>query len=457
MSELISRSGIVKEYALTLDIKQPVQYENIELVEGDTRNRFVISLMDGDKTVDLTGCRVILVFSHKDGTVYQDSYARSSGIMINENKITVTLATESVKEGMVECEIQIYGTDGYALTTTPRFSFLCRRGLLDDESVVSDSSYTQLLGLIEQANQAISLAQSAIVSANVALESATATGEISLEVYLHVRYCDRDPSENAYLVQLSQKPDQYVGLCVSNSQIAPVEAQEYVWYRWRGNDGADGTSSHVHIRYSAQNPLTMMQGVPLQTTPADYMGIAVSTSETASEDALDYSWYRIRGEAGLSVNGASVNASGELELQMSNATTINAGRVTGEQGVSVRSATINAAGELILTLSNRSTINAGLVCGTDGEHIESVQINDAGELLVTLSNGKELNAGVTGGSISAINIDSDGMLKVVMRDNSAFSAGRIATSVIEANSAIPITSGAVHAAIGNVETLLANI
>ena len=135
-----AHDGIYKEFEIDLDLKRPGQYDDIMLVEGDTTNRFIINLVDHGEPIDLTGRRVMCVFSHGRGTAYQDSYSPGSNIEIKGNRVTVLLNTGSFSEGLVECELKIYG-DPQTLTqvTTSRFNFMCRKGIMDEKSFESNN------------------------------------------------------------------------------------------------------------------------------------------------------------------------------------------------------------------------------------------------------------------------------------------------------------------------------
>ena len=68
-----------------------------------------------------------------------------------------------------------------------------------------------------------------------------------------------------------------------------------------GNDGANGTSAYVHIRYSAVSPTSDSD---MKTTPDDYIGIYSGVSSTAPTSFSQYSWYKIKGDAGQSAVSA---------------------------------------------------------------------------------------------------------------------------------------------------------
>lgn len=65
---------VTKSFKVTLDIARSISNREFSVVEGDTGNTLSITLNDDGKAVDLTGCRVLALFSKSNGeTVCQDS------------------------------------------------------------------------------------------------------------------------------------------------------------------------------------------------------------------------------------------------------------------------------------------------------------------------------------------------------------------------------------------------
>lgn len=109
--------------------------------------------------------------------------------------------------------------------------------------------------------------------------------------FLHIRY-----SANSNGNPLSTTPNSYIGIAVTTSATAPTSYADYAWSQLAGragSDGVPGTSSYVHIRYSAN-----ASGSPMTTTPNIYIGIAVTTSATAPTSYTAYTWGRLQGETG---------------------------------------------------------------------------------------------------------------------------------------------------------------
>ena len=164
-----------KIFNIPLDMKRPSSsYNDLEVVEGDSGNILVITLTDDGEVVDLTGCRVLAVFSRADGkTVEQDT--DGNGITVGgdaHNEITIDLYQDSFRPGSVSCEIQVYsGTD--TLVTSARFTFSCRPSIMNDTTIAATDEYPILVKLINDTEQACADAVEAVETANTAAASAT--------------------------------------------------------------------------------------------------------------------------------------------------------------------------------------------------------------------------------------------------------------------------------------------
>ncbi len=156
---------VKKNFKVALDIAKSISNREFSVVEGDTGNTLTITLSDNGTPVDLTGCRVLVLFSKSNGeTMSQDSGEADGGISIggdDGNEITVRLFPSSVAPGMVESEIQVYSGDELAtLITTAQFNFKCRRGILNEDTIAATEEYPLLVSLISRV-QAIETAEAA--------------------------------------------------------------------------------------------------------------------------------------------------------------------------------------------------------------------------------------------------------------------------------------------------------
>ena len=146
---------VTKSFKVTLDIARSISNREFSVVEGDTGNTLSITLNDDGKAVDLTGCRVLALFSKSNGeTVCQDSAEQNGGVTIggqSMNEISIELFASSVAPGMVESEIQVYsGSDLTTLVTSAQFNFKCRRGILNGDTLAATREYPLLTALIKE-------------------------------------------------------------------------------------------------------------------------------------------------------------------------------------------------------------------------------------------------------------------------------------------------------------------
>lgn len=141
--------SVLKTFDIALDTKKALYGSRITLVESDTGNRFVITLTDDGTAVDLTGCRVSVVFSGAMGTAMQDSWTGTGDVSISgtsHNIITIDVHSGSFATGLNTCEIQVYSGATYTtLITSARFTFNAQKPILDDETIVSTDSYPTLV------------------------------------------------------------------------------------------------------------------------------------------------------------------------------------------------------------------------------------------------------------------------------------------------------------------------
>ena len=95
---------VKKKFCVSLDVKNSSSNRPIEVVEGDNGNEIEVTLTDEGAPVDLTGCRVLAVFSKSDGRTAQED---NDGHGINMDaedvsKFTIALYTGSFSPRLVE-------------------------------------------------------------------------------------------------------------------------------------------------------------------------------------------------------------------------------------------------------------------------------------------------------------------------------------------------------------------
>lgn len=145
---------VFKTFAIALDTKV-ASYVKIPVIEGDTGNRFVITLTDDGTAVDLSTSRVVAVFSGAMGTAMQDSWTSTDGLLVvsgtSHNIITFDLLSGSYANGLNKCELQIYSGATYTtLITSASFNFDAKRPIINDTTIASTTEYPILVSLIDQ-------------------------------------------------------------------------------------------------------------------------------------------------------------------------------------------------------------------------------------------------------------------------------------------------------------------
>lgn len=71
----MANGEVTKRFEIALDISRSISNREFTVVEGDTGNVLHITLTDDGVPVDLSGCRVLAIFSKSTGTSSQDSGA----------------------------------------------------------------------------------------------------------------------------------------------------------------------------------------------------------------------------------------------------------------------------------------------------------------------------------------------------------------------------------------------
>ena len=141
--------SVLKTFNIALDTKQELYLAPFTLYTGDTGNRFVITLTDDGTAVDLTDCRVSVVFSGGMGTAMQDSWTGTGDVTISgtsHNVITVDVHTGAYASGLNTCQVEVYsGVDYGTLVTSAFFTFQGEKPILDDETIQAAEAYPTLV------------------------------------------------------------------------------------------------------------------------------------------------------------------------------------------------------------------------------------------------------------------------------------------------------------------------
>ena len=145
--------------------------------------------------------------------------------------------------------------------------------------------------------------------------------------YFHVKY-----SANSNGNPMTNTPNTYIGTAVTTSPTAPTSYASYTWSRFKGaqgergeqgipgTNGENGKTSYLHIKYSDDGKtFTANNG----ETPGVYMGVYVDFVQADSNVFADYTWSKIKGEAGK--DGKGVQSVDVLYYLSSSSTSLSGG------------------------------------------------------------------------------------------------------------------------------------
>ena len=116
--------------------------------------------------------------------------------------------------------------------------------------------------------------------------------------YIHIKYA---PNGNPTNEQISETPDEYIGICVDKNKTDPTTASSYTWSKFEGKDGAPGVPSYVHFAYSTSSD----GSANFSTTPFDgalYIGVLTNNTKADSTNYKDYAWSLMKGEDGTGID-----------------------------------------------------------------------------------------------------------------------------------------------------------
>ena len=109
----------------------------------------------------------------------------------------------------------------------------------------------------------------------------------------------------------------------------------------------------------------------------------------------------------------TINAAGELSVELTNGTILNLGNIKGEDGIGISKSEINTSGELVLTYTSGQEVNLGKVVGSNGK--DGANGKDG-------TNGADGKDGV---GISNVTVSADGNLTVTLTDATVLDLGNI--------------------------------
>lgn len=141
--------------------------------------------------------------------------------------------------------------------------------------------------------------------------------------YFHIKY---SPVQNPTASQMTDTPNKYIGTYVDFVQASSSDPSKYTWAKFEGGDGIPGTNgengktSYLHIKYSDDGKtFTANNGETLGI----YMGVYVDFVQADSNVFADYTWSKIKGEAGK--DGKGVQSVDVLYYLSSSSTSLSGG------------------------------------------------------------------------------------------------------------------------------------
>lgn len=124
-------------------------------------------------------------------------------------------------------------------------------------------------------------------------------GDNGLSSYLHVRY-----SLNSSGSGMTTNPSgaKYIGIAVTQSANAPTSYTAYKWSLVKGSDGLpgetgdNGKTSYLHIKYSNNGGATFTANAG--EAVGDWIGTYVDFNSTDSTNVTSYTWNKVKGDKG---------------------------------------------------------------------------------------------------------------------------------------------------------------
>lgn len=165
------------EYKLTLDVHKTVSNASVALKKGDTAHRLLITLSEGGYPYHIgEDCTAVFSALKPDGTaIFNDCRIEGDTVIYDMTEQT------TAEEGMVSCEIKIYGANGDLLTSAS-FLLFVEEGVNNSGAVVSSGEFSTLASMVREANrataEAVSATERAKKAANACMVIGSAEGEM---------------------------------------------------------------------------------------------------------------------------------------------------------------------------------------------------------------------------------------------------------------------------------------
>lgn len=165
------------EHKLTLDVHKTVSNASVALKKGDTAHRLLITLSEGGYPYHIgEDCTAVFSAMKPDGTaIFNDCRIEGDTVIYDMTEQT------TAEEGMVSCEIKIYGANGDLLTSAA-FLLFVEGGVNNSGAVVSSGEFSTLASMVREVNrataEAVSATERAKKAANACMVIGSAEGEM---------------------------------------------------------------------------------------------------------------------------------------------------------------------------------------------------------------------------------------------------------------------------------------
>lgn len=137
-------------HRIALDIHKTVEQLTISCKKNDTARRLLITLTENGFPYSITqDCYAVFTAKKTDGTpIYDDCTIQNNTIIYDLSPKTVS------SEGLLECEVTLYGNDGTQITS-PRFLLRVYASVVDDDEMESSAEFGALGELVKATNDLI--------------------------------------------------------------------------------------------------------------------------------------------------------------------------------------------------------------------------------------------------------------------------------------------------------------
>ena len=114
--------------------------------------------------------------------------------------------------------------------------------------------------------------------------------------YMHIKYSN--DGGLTFTPSNGEEAGDYIGLYTDFIEVDSTDVTKYTWTKIKGYDGVNAVTYYTWIKYSDNADGTGLYDVPNENTK--YIGIAVNqTIQTESTDKTKYVWSKFRGEDGV--------------------------------------------------------------------------------------------------------------------------------------------------------------